>query len=93
MSRQRFAEAWLCLTLAFDTLVFLAITVITFLKTKKYGFIPLIDVIQKDGVTYFFVLFSSNLLWLVLLLHARVSSHSRICPSLRHDFPDMSNCP
>ncbi|KAK7056301.1 hypothetical protein VNI00_002854 [Paramarasmius palmivorus] len=66
-------EAWLCLSLAFDGLAFLAILFFTFqmMSRQEYRFIRVLKVIQRDGITYFFVLFSSNLVWLLLLLHAR----------------------
>ncbi|KAK7014081.1 hypothetical protein VNI00_019430 [Paramarasmius palmivorus] len=66
-------EAWLCLSLAFDGLAFLAILVFTLrmMSRQEYQFIRILRVIQRDGIAYFFVLFSSNLVWLLLLLHAR----------------------
>ncbi|KAJ3899370.1 hypothetical protein F5879DRAFT_811008, partial [Lentinula edodes] len=67
-------EAFLCLSLAFDGLVFIAILWMTFrmMAKQNYQFVHILEVIQRDGIFYFFVLFSSNLLWLLLLLHARV---------------------
>ncbi|KAH7874997.1 uncharacterized protein C8R40DRAFT_1069887 [Lentinula edodes] len=68
-------EAFLCLSLAFDALVFIAILWMTFrmMAKQNYQFVHILEVIQRDGIFYFFVLFSSNLLWLLLLLHARAS--------------------
>ncbi|PPQ95299.1 hypothetical protein CVT26_014873 [Gymnopilus dilepis] len=56
---------------AFDGLAFLAIMVVTVRANRRYGVLPLMRIIQQDGIIYFFVLFSSNLVWLLLLLHAR----------------------
>ncbi|KAJ3517450.1 hypothetical protein NLJ89_g509 [Agrocybe chaxingu] len=67
----KWVEAWLCLSLAFDGLVFLAIIFITVRSARQHGFVPMMRIIQRDGIVYFFVLFSSNLVWLMLLLHAR----------------------
>ncbi|KAJ7237578.1 hypothetical protein C8J57DRAFT_1180552 [Mycena rebaudengoi] len=67
-----YVKAFLCLCLAFDTLAFMVIIFVTVRSSRAYQFMPLMQVIQRDGIVYFFVLFSSNLVWLLLLLYARV---------------------
>ncbi|ESK95415.1 hypothetical protein Moror_3853 [Moniliophthora roreri MCA 2997] len=66
-------EAYLCLTLVFDGLAFIAILVVTLKMIPKRGthVLYILKVIQRDGILYFFVLFSSNLVWVLLLLRAR----------------------
>ncbi|KAF9564156.1 hypothetical protein CPC08DRAFT_748556 [Agrocybe pediades] len=64
-------QAWLALALAFDALAFLAIIVITAHSMRLHGRVRLMQVIQRDGIIYFFVLFGSNLTWLLLTLYAR----------------------
>ncbi|KAA1477970.1 hypothetical protein DENSPDRAFT_885532 [Dentipellis sp. KUC8613] len=64
-------EAFLCLSLAFDIVVFLVIIVTTTKAIQTTHIRHTLHVIQRDGILYFFVLFSSNLVWLVLVLHAR----------------------
>ncbi|THH07899.1 hypothetical protein EW146_g9171 [Bondarzewia mesenterica] len=66
-------EAFLCIGLSFDGLVFLTILTITMKASRAQEFEigRVMKVIQRDGIVYFSVLFSSNLVWLLLLLHAR----------------------
>ena len=45
-------EAYLCLSLAFDCLAFLAIMHITLKATRSYHFARTIQVIQRDGIMY-----------------------------------------
>ncbi|KAK1218622.1 hypothetical protein PQX77_012620 [Marasmius sp. AFHP31] len=68
-------EAFLCLGLIFNGMAFLAIAYFSFsmVQVQGYQINHLLRVIQRDGVVYFFVLFSSNLLWLLLLIYARSS--------------------
>lgn len=73
--RAPLVEAWLCLSLAFDGFAFLSIMFVIIRVNRHYGVFPLMRIIQQDGIFYFFVLFSSNLVWLLLLLHARVNDH------------------
>ncbi len=69
-------EAYLCLSLAFDAFAFLGITYGVVSRARNsgggYHLVPVLKVVQRDGIMYFFVLFSSNLVWLLLLLHAPV---------------------
>lgn len=71
-----FVEAFLSLSLTFDGIAFLVILAVTFSSSQSYNFMPVMKIIKRDGVMYFFVLFSSSLVWLVLLLRARVMSFS-----------------
>lgn len=67
-------EAYLCLSLTSDGLAFIGIIYGVIPRGRATrSVIPLLEVIQQDGIMYIFVLFSSNLTWLLLLLHARVS--------------------
>ncbi|KAF8069070.1 hypothetical protein FPV67DRAFT_1761896 [Lyophyllum atratum] len=67
-------EAWLCLSLAFDGLAFIGIIYGVVSRSRATRtMVPLLHTIRRDGIMYFFVLFSSNLVWLLLLLHARLS--------------------
>ncbi|KAA1477983.1 hypothetical protein DENSPDRAFT_854681 [Dentipellis sp. KUC8613] len=66
-----FHEAFLCISLAFDIVVFLIIIVTTTRALRQTQVKGMLHIIQKDGILYFFVLFFSNLVWLLLVLHAR----------------------
>ncbi|KAJ6608074.1 hypothetical protein B0H10DRAFT_1816632, partial [Mycena sp. CBHHK59/15] len=68
-----YVKAFLALSLAFDTLVFIAIVYVTVKSSRSYQFMPLMRIIQRDGIMYFLVLFSSNLVWVLLLIYAPVS--------------------
>ncbi|KAF9462324.1 hypothetical protein BDZ94DRAFT_1309791 [Collybia nuda] len=67
-----FVKAFISLTLAFDGMAFLIILLVNFRSSSSYN-MPMMKVIQRDGTVYFLVIFSSNLVWLVLLLHARLA--------------------
>jgi hypothetical protein len=72
--RQPWIEAFLVLGLSFDFIAFVAIAYLTMKQLRERMQVTrLLRVIQRDGVIYFFVLFSSNLTWFILLLDARVS--------------------
>ncbi|KAA1477974.1 hypothetical protein DENSPDRAFT_787417, partial [Dentipellis sp. KUC8613] len=73
-SSEPWVEAFLCISLAFDIVVFLIITIGTTQAIRNTHIKRMLRVIQQDGIIYFFVMFSSNLVWLLLVLHARVSS-------------------
>lgn len=73
LARTPWVEAYLCLSLAFDAVAFLVILFATAKAMQTYQIGRIMKVIRQDGIMYFFVLFSSNLVWLLLLLHARVS--------------------
>ncbi|KAF9462318.1 hypothetical protein BDZ94DRAFT_1261590 [Collybia nuda] len=66
-----FVEAFLSISLAFDGIAFLIIIGATVKSSSSYKFMPMMRIIRRDGIMYFFVLFSSNLVWIILLLHAR----------------------
>ncbi|KAF7422296.1 hypothetical protein PC9H_010452 [Pleurotus ostreatus] len=64
-------EAYLCLSLAFDSLAFMSILYAGFVASRHHHIGVVLRVVYRDGIVYFFVLFSSNLVWLLLLLYAR----------------------
>ncbi|KAJ8502535.1 hypothetical protein ONZ45_g11671 [Pleurotus djamor] len=64
-------EAFLYLSLTFDSVAFICILGVTISAARNHYFTELFRVIQRDGVAYFFVLFSSNLTWLLLALYGR----------------------
>ncbi|KAJ8093245.1 hypothetical protein PM082_020731 [Marasmius tenuissimus] len=68
-------KAFLCISLAFDGVAFVAIAYYSFKIAREQGdqVTDLLRIIQRDGVVYFFVLFSSNLTWLLILFYARSS--------------------
>ncbi|KJA18918.1 hypothetical protein HYPSUDRAFT_44764 [Hypholoma sublateritium FD-334 SS-4] len=67
-------EAFLALTLAFDSIVFFLTLVLSFLGIRKAGRrTPILAALQCDGTLYFFAIFSGNLLWLIFSLHNRPS--------------------
>ncbi|EIM90616.1 uncharacterized protein STEHIDRAFT_48973 [Stereum hirsutum FP-91666 SS1] len=72
--RTPWVEAYLFLSLAFDIVIFLTIIYTTFRAARHFTLTRIMHVIRRDGIIYFFTLFSSNLVWALLLLHARVCS-------------------
>ncbi|KAJ8501512.1 hypothetical protein ONZ45_g12123 [Pleurotus djamor] len=64
-------EAFLYLSLTFDSVAFICILGVTISAARDHYFTELFRVLQRDGVIYFFVLFSSNLTWLLLALYGR----------------------
>ncbi|KAE9395201.1 hypothetical protein BT96DRAFT_1022089 [Gymnopus androsaceus JB14] len=64
-------EAFVWLSLSFDALAFLAIIFITVKAASLHPLMHIMKVIQRDGIIYFFILFSSNFIWIMLLLHAK----------------------
>ncbi|TFY66489.1 hypothetical protein EVG20_g4601 [Dentipellis fragilis] len=64
-------EAALCTCLGFDIVVFVIITFATTKAIRKSHVGDMFRVIQRDGILYFFVLFASNMVFLLLVLHAR----------------------
>ncbi|KAF9002060.1 hypothetical protein BDQ17DRAFT_1357359 [Cyathus striatus] len=61
------------LTLAFDAIVFSVTLYYTVQRVRRHQRSPLIFTIQKDGILYFAVIFTTNLIWMVLTTHARPS--------------------
>lgn len=72
-----FMEAWLCLSLTYETIIFLSISYLTLkmsgLRFSVNSLTSIVNIIQRDSILYFLVLFFSSLAWLILLLHAPVS--------------------
>ncbi|KAA1478068.1 hypothetical protein DENSPDRAFT_787576, partial [Dentipellis sp. KUC8613] len=64
----------LCTALGFDSIVFLIIIITTTKTMRGVRVGHIVRVIYRDGVMYFFVLFTSNLFWVLLVFYARVSS-------------------
>ncbi|CAK5276869.1 unnamed protein product [Mycena citricolor] len=65
-----YVKAFLGLALAYDTIAFLVIFGVTLRRQRSYKLLPIIQVIQRDGIMYFLILFSSNLLWVLLIQYA-----------------------
>jgi len=66
-------EAWLSLSLTYESIIFLSIVYLTFKTSREIPITSLtsvIYIIRRDGILYFIVLFFSSLVWLILLLHA-----------------------
>ncbi|KAA1478070.1 hypothetical protein DENSPDRAFT_885605 [Dentipellis sp. KUC8613] len=70
LNKASWLEATVCMCLAFDTVVFLIICIMTGITIRRSSNGRMLRIIQRDGVVYFFVLFSTNLVWLLLALHA-----------------------
>ncbi|KAF5379386.1 hypothetical protein D9615_006600 [Tricholomella constricta] len=68
------AEAFLCLCLSFDGLAFIGIIFGIAVRRREMNtqsLAPVTTIIRRDGVLYFFVLFSSNLVFLLVARYAR----------------------
>ncbi|KAF8984587.1 hypothetical protein BDQ17DRAFT_1260717, partial [Cyathus striatus] len=65
--------AFLALSIAFDALAFSMTFVFSFNEIRRNRRSVIIAAIQRDGVIYFATIFTTNLLWMILTLHARVS--------------------
>lgn len=50
----------------------MSILYVGFVASRRHHLGVVLRVVYRDGIVYFFVLFSSNLVWLLLLLYARV---------------------
>ncbi|TFY72255.1 hypothetical protein EVG20_g767 [Dentipellis fragilis] len=63
-------DAFLVICLGFDAIVFLVICITTVIAIRRSNYGHMLRIVQRDGIVYFFVLFSSNLIWLLLALYA-----------------------
>ncbi|TFY63584.1 hypothetical protein EVG20_g6258 [Dentipellis fragilis] len=63
-------QAFVIMCLAFDIVVFLVICITTARAIQRSRHGRTLRIIRRDGLVYFFVLFFSNLVWLLLILHA-----------------------
>ncbi|KAF9548084.1 hypothetical protein CPC08DRAFT_348632 [Agrocybe pediades] len=57
-------------SLVFDALAFITVMGIAVHSRRAYGVYSVMRTIQRDGAMYFFVMFSGNLTWLLLVLCA-----------------------
>ncbi|KAF8988603.1 hypothetical protein BDQ17DRAFT_1257593, partial [Cyathus striatus] len=64
---------FLGLTIAFDALAFSATIYFTVNRIRLLQRPAVLVTIQRDGIIYFATIFTMNLLWMILILHARVS--------------------
>ncbi|KAF8978103.1 hypothetical protein BDQ17DRAFT_1170585, partial [Cyathus striatus] len=63
---------FLGLSIAFDALAFSTTIYFTFNRIRRHYRTAIIVAIQRDGIIYFAIIFTTNLLWMILTLHARV---------------------
>ncbi|KAE9401961.1 hypothetical protein BT96DRAFT_573815 [Gymnopus androsaceus JB14] len=67
----QWVRAFICLSLAFDGLAFLAIIFTVVRISWSRPLTHIVKVIQRDGIIYFFVLFSSNFVWIMFFSYAQ----------------------
>lgn len=65
--------AYLGLSLTFDGIVFAAVLFYTFRASRSSNQKHLLDTLRRDSVIYFFVLFSSQFIWVLCVRYGRVS--------------------
>jgi len=63
--------AFLSLSLAYDSFVFMATLVFTFRTLRSNQPSHLLQVLLRDGVVYFFYIFCANLLWVLCIKYTR----------------------
>jgi hypothetical protein len=66
--------AWLCLQLIVDISVFVLTLIYTYRALQSRTPSRLLQAVLRDGTLYFLYIFSSNLIWVIFVLHMRVSS-------------------
>lgn len=71
--RAKAGETFLSLLIVYDGLAVMAIVYHVVRQAKGMNVVPILQLIQRDGLLYFSVMFSSNLVWLMMALYARVS--------------------
>ncbi|KAJ3831986.1 hypothetical protein F5878DRAFT_647159 [Lentinula raphanica] len=69
----RAGETFLSLCIVYDGLAVLSIVYFVSQQAKGFHLAPIIELVQRDGLLYFAVMFSSNFVWLMMALHARPS--------------------
>ncbi|KIK60241.1 hypothetical protein GYMLUDRAFT_261592 [Collybiopsis luxurians FD-317 M1] len=62
--------AFLSLYIVYDGLAVIAIVYFVMQQAKGFHVAPIVHLIQRDGLLYFAVMFSSNFVWLITTLHA-----------------------
>ncbi|KAJ3932179.1 MAG: hypothetical protein NXY57DRAFT_1038620 [Lentinula lateritia] len=65
-----YGQAYLCLLIAYDGLTVLAILYIVAGQSDNLHLMPILKLIQRDGLLYFAVMFTSHFVWLMLTLYA-----------------------
>jgi hypothetical protein len=72
---------YIIMGLVFDSFVFAATSAYSFMAFKSYRPMYLLQAIRRDGILYFFVVFSSQLAWVFCLQYGRVRSslHTYSC--------------
>ncbi|KAJ3993362.1 hypothetical protein F5050DRAFT_1810595 [Lentinula boryana] len=66
-------ETFLSLFIVYDGLAVLSIIYFVSQQAKGFHLVPILELVQRDGLLYFAVMFSSNFVWLMMALHARPS--------------------
>lgn len=71
--------AFMSITVAFDMFVFVSTLFYAFRASQSSSPRNLLQAILRDGVIYFFYIFSQNLLLILFIIYARVSSYTLCC--------------
>jgi hypothetical protein len=66
--------AYITMSLSFDSVVFALILFYTFKASQSSNPKHLLEILRRDSAFYFFVLFSSQLVWVLCIFYARVSA-------------------
>ncbi|KAJ3806740.1 hypothetical protein EV368DRAFT_78701 [Lentinula lateritia] len=66
-------ETFLSLFIVYDGLAVSSIIYFVSQQAKGFHLMPILELMQRDGLLYFAVMFSSNFVWLMMALHARPS--------------------
>ncbi|GAW06718.1 hypothetical protein LENED_008662 [Lentinula edodes] len=66
-------ETFLSLFIVYDGLAVSSIIYFVSQQAKGFHLVPILELMQRDGLLYFAVMFSSNFVWLMMALHARPS--------------------
>lgn len=67
-------ETFLSLFIVYDGLAVSSIIYFVSQQAKGFHLVPILELMQRDGLLCFAVMFSSNFVWLMMALHARVSA-------------------
>lgn len=67
---KNYALAFIGLNVGFDSAVFV-LTLGYTLRAARLGKNPLIEAMRRDGILYFFGLFSANFVWMMMLVYGR----------------------
>ncbi|KAJ4472963.1 hypothetical protein J3R30DRAFT_3707952 [Lentinula aciculospora] len=66
-------KTFLSLFIVYDGLAVLSIIYFVSQQAKGFNIVPILELVQRDGLLYFTVMFSSNFVWLMMALYARPS--------------------